>query len=295
MKKTMKILSLFDGISVAQQALKELNIKVNNYFASEIDSYCQSVTQHNFPNTIQLGSVCDVSVKKYPEINNPDLMILGSPCQDLSISNKNRTGLKGARSGLFWEAIRIHKEVKPKWFVYENVSSMKKEWKQQMLEAIQEIEPNTYMIEINASLVSAQSRKRVFFTNIPNIEQPEDRGILLKDILEENVDDKYNMYPRNIVRKSEKSMQWDMSGKGYCSQQDRANGLLSKSATIPHGARNKVNVFYENIVRRTTPVEKERLQSLPDNYTYGIDSKREAAIGNAFNCEVIKHILKSML
>jgi len=187
----MKILSLFDGISVARVALERAGFKIDQYFSSEIDKYAIQIAQKNFPDTIQLGSVVDVSLSRFPEIDKPDLMILGSPCQDLSIAKKDRKGLDGERSGLFWEAVRIHKEVKPRWFIYENVNSMKREWKEQMLKAVQEVEPSAYMIMINAALVSAQNRKRIFITNIPNVIQPDDRGIFLKDILEENVDESF--------------------------------------------------------------------------------------------------------
>ena len=120
----MKILSLFDGISVAQQALKELGIKCE-YYASEIDKYAIQITQKNFPETKQLGSVVGLKIDF-----QPDLLIGGSPCQDLSIAKKNREGLKGSRSGLFYEYVRILKEVRPKYFILENVNSMPKEAKE---------------------------------------------------------------------------------------------------------------------------------------------------------------------
>lgn len=342
----MKVLSLFDGISVAQQALKELDVRVE-YYASEIDKYALQVTAKNFPNTIQLGDVKEVSLNKYPEINNPDLMILGSPCQDLSIAKKNREGLSGSRSGLFWEAIRIHKEVMPRWFVYENVNSMKQEWKEQMLKAVQEIEPSAYMIMINASLVSAQNRKRIFITNIPNVTQPEDKGILLRDILEIDVDDKFYVKEKsNTIRTSGRGSgiddkhNWDtirigQIGKG--GQGDRiyspdgksinlsANGggrgaktglYAVASRTYPRYKQDGVErskqieirkdeksnaltsvtgdsmVMDDCVIRKLTPVECERLQSLPDNFTSGIsNSQRYKCLGNAFNCAVIKHIL----
>jgi|GEM_PF-503210 site-specific DNA-cytosine methylase len=151
--KKIKVLSLFDGMSVAQQALKEVGMSIEQYYASETDSYAIAVTQGNFPNTIQLGSVVGLSVDF-----RPDLMIGGSPCQDLSIAKKNREGLKGTRSGLFWEYVRIRDEVKPKYFILENVASMPKEARGTITEALG-IEP----VMINASLVSAQNRKRLFW------------------------------------------------------------------------------------------------------------------------------------
>jgi len=190
----MKILSLFDGISIAQQALKNCGIKVEVYYASEIDKYAIQITQKNFPNTIQLGSVVDF----YPTpliCGNIDLIIGGSPCQDLSIAKKNREGLAGSRSSLFYEYVRILKEVKPKYFILENVNSMPKEAKQIITDELFGIEP----IMINASLVSAQNRKRLFWVGKlvgdtyvkVDVPLPKDRGILLKDILEQEVDEKY--------------------------------------------------------------------------------------------------------
>jgi DNA (cytosine-5)-methyltransferase 3A len=172
----MNVLSLFDGISGTQQALNNLGLNVDNYFASEIDKYAIQITQKNFPNTIQLGNVLDVSGFNLPHI---DLMVWGSPCQDLSIAKKDRKGLDGKRSGLFWEAVRIWKEVKPKYWLMENVASMPKEAKEIISKELG-VEP----ILINSALVSGQNRKRLYWTNIPNIKQPEDQNIFLKDVLE---------------------------------------------------------------------------------------------------------------
>lgn len=325
MSKKIKVLSLFDGISVAQQALKELGIECE-YYASEIDKYTIQITQKNFPNTIQIGDVKNVKHGTIARLQNKiiceiDLMILGSPCQDLSIAKKDRKGLDGERSGLFWEAIRIHKEVKPKWFIYENVNSMKREWKEQMLKAIQEIEPKAYMIEINASLVSAQNRKRVFFTNIPNIQQPKDRGILLKDILQSDaeVDERmlvngksfaitasYNgaIESNSVAKKQRTMVRVGKLNKG--GQGDRIYSIQGKSVNLSAngGGRGAKTGLYavKDFIRKLTPIECERLQSLPDFFTEkGINengeevlisnTQRYKSLGNAFNCEVIKHIL----
>jgi len=204
--KGLKVLSLFDGVSCARVALDRANIKVHNYYSSEIDKYAIQVSQKNYPDIVQLGDVKSVCTLTRTEgclcvptdMNNPeyikiDILMGGFPCTDLSIAKKDREGLKGPASGLFYQMIRIHKEVKPKWFVYENVASMSKDSKETILKTIQEIDQTAYVIEINASLVSAQNRRRLFFTNIPCITQPSDKGILLKDILEENVDEKYNI------------------------------------------------------------------------------------------------------
>jgi len=130
----MKILSLFDGMSVAQQALKEIVVDIEKYYASEIDEYAISVTQSNFPKTIQLGSV--VGLKLEEEI---DLMIGGFPCTNLSIAKKNREGLEGSQSGLFYEMVRIHRDVKPRYFIYENVFSMAKDQREIITKTIGEL------------------------------------------------------------------------------------------------------------------------------------------------------------
>jgi len=132
----MKILSLFDGMSVAQQALKNCGIKVDAYCASEIDSYSIATTQSNFPDTIQAGSVVDLKGSDFKDI---DLIVGGFPCTNLSIAKKNREGLAGSQSGLFYEMVRIHKEVKPRWFLYENVASMARDQKEIITQTIGEL------------------------------------------------------------------------------------------------------------------------------------------------------------
>jgi DNA (cytosine-5)-methyltransferase 3A len=363
----MRVLSLFDGISVAQQALKELGIEPE-YFASEIDKYALQVTAKNFPDTKQGGSVTDLYFSENNFlIGSFDLLIGGSPCQDLSIAKKNREGLSGSRSGLFWHYVRILNEVKPKYFVLENVNSMPKEAKQTITEALG-VEP----VMINAALVSAQNRKRLFWVGklvgdkyeqviIP---QPEDKGMLLRDILQlpEEIDEKFfisynydtNRYFKDDTERKARTIRtsgrgsgiddkhnWDtirigQIGKG--GQGDRiyspdgksvnlsANGggrgaktglYAVASRTYPRYKQDGVErskqievrkdeksnaltsvtgdsmVMDDCVIRKLTPVECERLQSLPDEFTSGIsNSQRYKCLGNAFNCAVIKHILK---
>ena len=268
----MKILSLFDGISCARVALEKVAIPITKYYASEIDKNAIAVAMKNYPDTIQLGDVKTITkdlIASYMGNVEIDLMIGGSPCQDLSIAQKNRKGLDGERSGLFWEYVRILKEMKPKWFILENVASMSKEAKEVITKELG-VEP----IMINAALVSAQNRKRLFWTNIPNVSQPDDRGIFLKDILEPSVDDTFTVRPKsNTVRSS-----------------GRGSGIDNK--------RNwdTIRLSENEIIRKLTPVECERLQSLPDNYTEGIsNTQRYKALGNAFNVEVVAHILKGIV
>lgn len=171
----INVLSLFDGMSACQQALKNLGIS-NNYFASEIDKYGVKVTTGNFPDTDHLGDVKKVTAKTVLE--NIFLMVGGSPCQDLSIAGTQK-GLSGERSGLFYEYSRILKEIKPKYFILENVASMSKE-----NTAIISKEIGVQPIKINSALVSAQNRNRLYWTNIPGVKQPRDLKIFLKDVLD---------------------------------------------------------------------------------------------------------------
>ena len=177
----MKVLSLFDGISCGRVALERAGIPVETYYASEVDKYAISVAQAMYPDTIQIGDVCDVDFTKY--IGKVDMIIGGSPCQDLSIAKQNRQGLQGERSRLFWEYIKALTIIKPKYFLLENVASMKNEDRDAITAVLRGIYPETECIMINSALVSAQQRNRYYWTNW-HVEQPQDKGILLKDILE---------------------------------------------------------------------------------------------------------------
>jgi DNA (cytosine-5)-methyltransferase 3A len=189
----INVLSLFDGMSCGQIALKKLGIEVDNYFAAEIDKYAIQVTQKNFLNTIQLGDVTKVFAKDLPKI---DLLIGGSPCQGFSFAGK-QLAFDDPRSKLFFEFVRLKSECNPKYFLLENVK-MKKEF-EVIISKYMGVEP----IEINSALISAQNRVRLYWTNIANepyglfgdmvckIPQPKDKGILLRDILEGNVSEKY--------------------------------------------------------------------------------------------------------
>lgn len=355
--KKLKVLSLFDGISVAQQAIKELGYDVE-YWASEIDKYAIQLTQKNHPNTKQLGSVVDIKKEMVGEI---DLLIGGSPCQDLSIAGK-RAGLSGARSGLFYEYVRIRDEVKPKYFILENVNSMPKEARDTISKELG-VQP----VMINASLVSAQNRKRLFWVGKlqedgtykqVEISQPEDKGILLKDILESEVDEKYKVIATQLNMSKQFGNSESDKGKAFTLRASNPNGIklqrigqigkggqgdriyspdgksvglsalgcgggaktglyevpvivknqgrdivkeIDKSHTLMardykgFGNQEMTGIYYNNNIRKLTPIECERLQSLPDGYTEGVsNSQRYKGLGNAFNCEVIKHIIKNI-
>lgn len=169
----INVLSLFDGMSCGQIALDKLGIEVDNYFASEIDKYAMQVTKHNYPNTKHIGDVTKVKGADLPKI---DLLIGGSPCQGFSFAGK-QLNFDDPRSKLFFEFVRLLEETKPKCFLLENVRMKKSS--QDIISKYLGCEP----IEINSNLVSAQSRRRLYWTNIPNIEQPIDKGILLQDIV----------------------------------------------------------------------------------------------------------------
>ena len=176
----MNVLSLFDGMSCGRLALDRLGIKIDKYYASEIDKYAIEVSSANYPDTIQIGDVCDVKGEDYPDI---DLILGGSPCQGFSFAG-HQLAFDDPRSALFFEFVRVLKEVNPKYFLLENVK-MKKEFLDIISDQVG-VEP----ILINSSLLSAQNRQRYYWTNVPGVEQPEDRGLVLKDILETEADER---------------------------------------------------------------------------------------------------------
>ena len=359
----MKVLSLFDGIGCARIALDELNIPVEKYYSSEIDEYAITVLKNNWDDIIHLGGV--ESVKNIPD--KIDLLIGGSPCQDLSIAKNNRQGLKGSRSGLFWEYVRILKEVKPKYFILENVASMPAKDKDIITKALG-VDP----VMIDAKLVSAQQRKRLFWVGKRkngtykkvNIPQPKDRKIYLKDILQSGeevkekayyltksqkdfINDFIKRHQGNFVFK-DKPIRVATIGKGgqgdrICSIHGKTVCLSAKGggrgaktglylitgASLRTFPRKKINskkrnkrleirkdrkanaitrastdsmVVLKDYFRPLTPIECERLQCVPDDYTFVphpkfknkpmSKTKRKEMLGNAFNVEIIKHIIK---
>lgn len=293
----MKVLSLFDGISCARVALERAGIPVELYWAVEIDKYAIRVSHKNYPEFIRTSDVNNF----VGEDGSFDLIIGGSPCQDLSIAKKNRRGLGGEHSSLFWQYVRILKEVKPKYFILENVASMSKESKDIITKTLG-VEP----IMINASLVSAQNRKRLFWTNIPNVTQPEDRGILLTDTIQTSKAEAYT-YRRTYFRKNLSgkipTLTANMGTGGnnipyvISSRQQHATVSENKSTPLTSamgmggGHVPCLTLDGENW-RKITPVECERLQGLPDNYTEGVsNTQRYKCLGNAFNVDVVAHIL----
>jgi len=193
-------------MSCGQLALERLGIEVDTYYASEIDKYAMQVTQANFPNTIHIGDVCNIKAEDYPNI---DLILAGSPCQGFSFAGK-QLAFDDPRSALFFEFIRLLKEIKPKYFLLENVK-MKQQFQDVITEQVSACYPDfeggdllsgqIKPILINSALLSAQNRQRLYWTNIPNIEQPEDKEIVLKDILED-LPDKYTLMSSKFVNRN---------------------------------------------------------------------------------------------
>ena len=286
----MNVLSLFDGMSCGQIALTQLGFKIDNYYASEIEPASITVAKHNFPNTIHIGDVTKVKGSELPKI---DLLMGGSPCQGFSFAGK-QLNFNDERSVLFFEFVRLLKETNPKYFLLENVK-MKQE-SEDIISEYLGVKP----IEINSNLVSAQNRIRLYWTNIPNITLPKDKGILLKDII---YDDNYKVFTdiriTNTKKKTKNYIKWDLSGKQYWSQQDRAYYKEGKICTLPKAQpSNKLNIlldYEKDIYRRLHPIEAERCQTVPDNYTDCVPTtKRLEMLGNGWTVEIIKHIFRNM-
>lgn len=368
----MKILSLFDGISCARVALERAGIPVEFYYASEIDKYAIQIAKKNYPSTILLQGVEHITKSVRHLLPEIDLLIGGSPCQDLSIAKRNRKGLDGERSGLFYEYVRILREVKPKYFILENVASMPKQARDLISKELG-VQP----VMINAALVSAQQRKRLFwvgaYSYLDNkyyqvmIPQPQDRNILLKDILIDGIETKEKSLcitatysracPRDYFENSSRQLikvgeffgggqggrvysvegksvslsalgggggaktglyevptaelkalterrteeakrlrkeHREKTGKDYSPRREkelvpRDDGKMNTITTAP----TKENIISDGyIYRKLHPIECERLQGLPDNYTEGIsNTQRYKCCGNAFNVDVVAHIL----
>lgn len=287
-KSGIRVLSYFNGISCGQLALDRAGVPVSSYESLEIDDNAIKITQHHFPHTIQLGDVTKVDFRN---ISVPDLLIGGSPCQDLSIAG-NRLGLYGPQSRLFFEYVRALRKLKPEFWFFENVTT--KTW-----EDIMSNELGVGPVHINSNLVSAQNRKRSYWTNIPNVTIPEDKGILIKDIVYDN---SYKVFQDNRVEKTKKITKnyvcWDLPELGHWSQAHRAYFQNNKLCTIStHNFYNLVVNAEKNIFRKVHPIELERCQTLPDNYTNvpGISlSNRVKAIGNGWTVDVVAHIFKNL-
>jgi len=310
----MNVLSLFDGISCGRVALERADIEVNNYYSSEIDKYATTVSSRNYPTNIPLG---DVTNWKCWDIDwkNIDLVFAGFPCQAWSVAG-NQKGDKDKRGQLFWVMLDILKRVKKKnpnfTYLIENVR-MKLDFETYITNALSKVLPSINKYLINSALVSAQLRKRFYWTNIENVEQPKDRNIILSDILEDGAADQLKSYcidasyykgtdlkqylskkRRQVAFKSTKRIHQIRNSIGYriYSTQGKAACLAASGGGLAGGGGSLI--YDKNWVRKLTPLECERLQTLPDNYTAGIsNSQRYKCIGNGWTVEVVRHILET--
>lgn len=311
----MNVLSCFDGMSCGQIALNKVGVKYDNYYAAEIDTHAIKVTQTNYPNTIQLGDVTKIQAKDLPQI---DLLIGGSPCQGFSFAGK-QLNFNDPRSKLFFEFVRLLDELKPKYFLLENVK-MKKEF-EDVITFYMGVQP----IEINSKLVSPQNRKRLFWTNIDEYNGffgpglPDDKELLLIDILEKEVPPEYYLDIPQVeklldadistfkFRKTNKKFRGihqlnktNLKFHGISSRnQDRIYGIKGKAPCLTTGTSDFV-IFEGEIdgelkFRRITPIEAERLQTVPDNYTNHVTkNQRYHMLGNGWTVDVIAHIFKNL-
>ena len=310
--KKLNVLSLFDGISCGQVAIHKAGLEVLKYYASEVDPYAIQTTQKNYPTTIQVGDVSKVSYKdgilctengQYT-VGIIDIIIGGSPCQSFTFAGK-REGMvteenieitsleqylalkrqgysfKG-QSYLLWEYVRLLKEINPKYFLLENVK-MQKRWAEVITESV-----GVNPVHINSELLSAQRRNRLYWTNINNgnIDLPKDLGLLLKDVVRKEDNDKYHL-SKIHHQAFLKSYKWTPN---YLDE--KAKPLLASYYKQPPHCPYIPCEQSESGYRMLSPVECERLQTLPDGYTEGISkTQRYKCIGNGWTVDVIAYIL----
>ncbi len=288
----LNVLSLFDGIGCSRLALKKSpNLIVNKYFYSEVDKNCIKLLKTKYPDDIYVGAVENIDIKKLPKI---DLLIGGSPCQDLSNAHKG-DGIGGVRSSLFYQFVKIKNKLKPKYFLLENV---KNKWSKLMDKEI-----GVSGIELNSLYLSGQYRPRVYWSNIEFNEINQDsKNKTIKDYLEKKPDNKYffNLNLKKINKINNQKKLKSGINKIFIipreqlkdnERQRRVYDINGKSPTLL--ARSDTpKIFINKRIRKLTPLECERLQGLPDNYTSDFsNTTRYKMIGNGFTVQVIKYIL----
>lgn len=294
----MNVLSLFDGMSCGRIALERSGIKVDNYFASEIDKHAIKVTQHNYPNTTQLGNVLDYKNWDLPEI---DLLIGGSPCQDLSkIKSKDGKGLDGEKSKLFFTYYRALEKFKPKYFLLENVVMNKED--ESIITKMLGVEPTL----IDSGDFSAQNRPRLYWTNIPFSEVDFKSDLVLNDIMQplSDIASKYIYDEELEIVNGHQKRVYGTLNKRYENGKRRMTDTTSrvyspfhKSGTLTavSGGHQEKKVYQNGIVRKLTPLEYERLQTVEEGYTsICSDSQRYKMLGNGWTVDVIAHIFKGL-
>ena len=303
----MNVLSLFDGMSCGQIALEKSGFQVDKYFASEVDKHAIKVAKANYPDMVHLGDVRDVKADDLPQI---DLLIGGSPCQGFSFAGK-QLNFDDPRSKLFWEYVRLLRELQPKYFLLENVK-MKQESMDVITEALG-VEP----IFINSNLVSAQNRQRYYWTNIPMDKLPDNKGIMLKDILEDGYVDRdkshcidanyfkggnlksyFEKHRRQLVFSDDGLCHVgdaDLKGHGYVRRVYHPDGKAPSLCAASGGNLEPKTFISPDSWRKLTPLECERLQTVPEGYTAHVsNTQRYRMLGNGWTVDVITHILKGM-
>ena len=275
----MNVLSLFDGISCGQVALQRAHVRVTNYYSSEIDKWAIKTCMKNWPNTVQVGNVVDLIGSTLPKI---DLMIGGSPCQ--GFSNAGRLlGFADERSKLFWHFVRLLRECKPTIFMLENVR-MRKEW-QNIISRELGVNP----IEINSGLVSAQLRRRLYWTNL-EVAPLVDKYIYWRDVYEENADCFY--YTDKAIAWLVGTSQRRNRYKEYKPDDEVKMQMVETSHYKGYSNQRCFAIMDIRGLRYISPVECERLQTLPDNYTFGVsNTQRYKQCGNCWTVDVVAHIL----
>jgi len=299
----MNVLSCFDGMSCGQLALHKAGVKVDNYFASEIDKHAIKVTQANFPSTKQLGDIQKVTKAQTGQI---DLLIGGSPCQGFSFAGK-QLNFDDPRSKLFFEFVRLKEELKPSYFLLENVR-MKKE-SQDIISKYMGCQP----VLINSSLVSAQNRQRLYWTNIP-FEIPKDRGVMLADILVSGFTDREKSYCldanyfkggnlKRYFQRSSRQLVFTGAAKrgrynadGKSTNQQLELRFDGKSNALTTTRKTTLTANLKDLTyRKLTVTECERLQTVPDNYTNHVsNTQRYKMLGNGWTVDVISSIFEGL-
>jgi len=283
----MNVLSLFDGMSCGQIALNRASVKYDKYFASEIKNHAIKVTQENFPNTIQIGDVTKIDLKKLPKI---DLLIGGSPCQDFSIANLERKGLDGNRSKLFYEYLKIKNILKPRFFLLENVK-MKKDSEQQL---------NDYLgvkgLHINSELLSYQKRPRIYWSNIPNLTIPKDREVNFQDY--KDTDYEYCKLFKVKKTPSREKMWNNGNGRnsniGGCANVTNSKKIYCLTRKQDRSPNSGL-IQFEDFCRYLTRKELEQAQTVPVGYTNSVTyNQAQDLLGDGWTVDVIAHIFKSI-
>lgn len=288
-KDGINVLSCFDGISCGRVALERAGIPVNKYISYEIEKSAIKISEKNYPDIIQCGDVFKADFTKHKDI---DLLIGGSPCVFWSISqraDRRETTSEGFGWELFKQYLRALEETRAKYFIYENNYSMSKDIKNEITKHLG-VEP----IMINSALVSSQMRKRYYWTNIPGVEQPEDKHILLKDIIESGVVDRdkalclARRYAGFNGSQSYLCRRYFGKSFGQAVFEGNIEDIKNKWRKDPYFDSDEKNI------RQMSLTECERLQTLPDGYTDvpGVSTQMKyEAIGNGWTVDVIAHIL----